>query len=139
MKIIHIISSLKEVSGPTQSVRNLCREQYKTNPKNIKLVSVDFQQKYKKLPFSKLFPLGLGPKKLGRSPKLFKWLRSKAIRSNQLIFHNHSMWHVLTLYASWVKKYPNIKIIQSTRNALAKISLNSGSRIKPINHRIIGL
>ncbi len=132
MKIIHIISSLKEVSGPTQSVRNLCQEQYKKNPKNIKLVSVDFQQKYKKLPFSRLFPLGIGPKKLGRSPKLFKWLRSMTIQNNQLIFHNHSMWHMLSLYASWVKKYPHIKIIQSTRNALAKISLNSGSRIKPI-------
>lgn len=132
MKIIHIISSLKEVSGPTQSVRNLCYEQYKKNSKNIKLVSVDFKQEYKKLPFSKLFPLGFGPKKLGRSPKLYKWLRSNAVKNNQLIFHNHSMWHMLSLYASWVKKYPSIKIIQSTRNALAKISLNSGSKIKPI-------
>ena len=132
MKIIHIISSLKEVSGPTQSVRNLCNEQYKKNPKNIKLVSVDFHQKYKKLPFSRLFPLGLGPKKLGRSPKLLKWLRFKAIQRNKLILHNHSMWHMLSLYASWVKKHPNTKIIQSTRNALAEISLNSGSKLKPI-------
>ena len=48
-----------------------------------------------------------------------------------MILHNHSMWHMLSIRIMG-KKHPNTKIIQSTRNALAEISLNSGSKLKPI-------
>tara|TARA_B100000989_G_C19515802_1_gene461553 strand:+ start:85 stop:1227 length:1143 start_codon:yes stop_codon:yes gene_type:complete len=134
MRIIHIISSLKEVSGPTQSVTNLCNEQIKKN-KDVTLVSCDFKNVLNPPHFSKTFPLGVGPKKLGRSPSLFRWLKSQCQENEKIILHNHSMWHILSLYGSWIKKNSNFKLIQSPRNALANYSLNSGSILKPLYWR----
>ena len=136
MRIIHIISSLKEVSGPTQSVTNLCNEQIKKN-QNVTLVSADFKNATNPPNFSKTFALGVGPKKLGRSPSLFRWLKSQCQENENIILHNHSMWHILALYGSWVKKSSNVKLIQSPRNALADYSLKSGSRLKPLYWKLL--
>ena len=136
MRIIHIISSLKEVSGPTQSVTNLCNEQIKRN-QNVTLVSGDFKNASSPPHFSKTFALGVGPKKLGRSPSLFRWLKSQCQENEKIILHNHSMWHILALYGSWVKKSSNVKLIQSPRNALADYSLKSGSRLKPLYWKML--
>ena len=136
MRIIHIISSLKEVSGPTQSVTNLCNEQIKKN-QDVTLVSGDFKNASNPPHFSKTFALGVGPKKLGRSPSLFRWLKSQCQENENIILHNHSMWHILALYGSWVKKSYNVKLIQSPRNALADYSLKSGSRLKPLYWKML--
>lgn len=136
MRIIHIISSLKEVSGPTHSLTNLCKEQIKRN-QDVTLVAGDFKNASNPPSFSKTFPLGLGPKKLGRSPSLFRWLKSQCLKDEKIILHNHSMWHILALYGSWVKESSNLKLIQSTRNALADYSLKSGSMFKPLYWKML--
>ena len=132
MKVIHVIPSTRiDASGPTHSVTSLVRALAKTQ-NDISLASVDIKDnEISKNPesFEKIFPLGFGPKKLGRSPALYNWLKKEAF-DNNTIFHNHGMWQLNALYCSRVLSESKAKYIQSPRNALSPYYLNEISLSK---------
>jgi glycosyltransferase involved in cell wall biosynthesis len=140
MKIIHIVPSVNiEASGPSHSVQGLCSAQLELK-NEVSIAALDWQPEDSEgylnpQSFVQVFPLGFGPKRLGRSPRMFDWLKRQLAESSMketTILHNHGMWYVMALYFAWLKKSKQVKFIQSPRNALSTFSLQTGSRLKPI-------
>jgi glycosyltransferase involved in cell wall biosynthesis len=137
MKIIHIVPSIGiEASGPSQSVKGLCQSLFNLD-EDVILASMDYpdaspSESISDLKFGIVFPMGLGPLRMGRSPALFEWLNKEVCDGERILCHNHGMWQLMCLYGSRVSKASNVTLIQSPRNALSEYSLRSGSRLKPL-------
>ena len=144
MKIIHVIPNLEnEASGPSYSVPRLCDElrslgedislgAFRTRDDiSIANTSLDFINRT----YVREFPLGIGGRKLGRSPLLYRWLIN-SVGDETVVFHNHGMWNLMALYVSRLKNKGKTFIVQSPRNALSPIALKLGSRLKPIFWRL---
>ena len=75
MRVIHVAPAItEEASGPSYSVVRLCKSLI-TEGEATTLAAMDWAPMDSLLAFLKLFPLGLGPRKLGRSPAMYRWLR----------------------------------------------------------------
>ena len=109
MKIIHIVPSIGiEASGPSQSVKGLCRSLFNLN-EDLILASMDHphatpSESVSDLEFGIEFPMGLGPLRMGRSPALFEWLNKEVCDGERVLCHSHGMWQLMCLYGSRVSK-----------------------------------
>lgn len=137
MQIIHIIPSLnEEASGPTYSVSRLS-ESLSNRGYGIKVGCVDFGGKRIQSPIVSQFPIGCGPKKLGRSPSLYNWLNKRCREEYIDIIHNHGLWQINSLYPAWISRKYQIPLVQSPRGAFSEWAMNWGSRIKPMFWKLL--
>jgi len=137
MKIIQIVPSIAdEASGPSYLVSRLCRSLLDQGIE-VTLAVLDWAPMKSQPEFLKIFPLGIGPQRLGRSPMMSKWLRERCAAGDISILHNHGMWYMMSLYAAWATRSASVRFVQSTHNTLSDYSLRSGSRLKPLFWRIL--
>ena len=129
--IIVTVHSIKdEASGVSQSVVGLYEEIYKQNH-NLLLLNCDYAGD--KAPcFSKSFPSNKYPKKLGRSPEMYNWMKQQASKGEIQIIHNHGLWMMSNVYSGWIAKKYNIPLITSPHGMLSSIAMNHGSKIKKL-------
>jgi glycosyltransferase involved in cell wall biosynthesis len=85
-----------------------------------------------KMNFLKVFPSGLGPQRLGRSPLMRAWLESEGRNGMLRLIHNHSIWMMPNVYPGWVAKKYKVPYVVSPRGAFSEWAMASGSRIKRI-------
>jgi glycosyltransferase involved in cell wall biosynthesis len=83
------------------------------------------------------FPIGFGPKKLGRSPKLRKWLKNEGKTNTNLIIHSHGLWLMANIYPSAITNMYNIPLIVSPRGSLTKYAMSIGSKFKLLYWRFV--
>lgn len=127
MKVVQVIPDINsEAAGPTYSVLRLCHEMYA----EIKSLELALVQADSRDPFVRSFSLGLGPKKLKRSPEMYRWLKMKVQKGEIDILHNHSLWMMPNVYSGWAIKGKPIQYIVSPRGTLSEWAMNSGSRFK---------
>jgi glycosyltransferase involved in cell wall biosynthesis len=130
-KIIHTLPSIKnEASGPTYSVVRLCGclLQQGSQVELLTLKSEDSQN----LNYNKQFENGFGPKRLGDSPEMKRYLASQA-RLNQIeLLHNHSLWMMPNVYPGFVARKHKIPYVVSPRGCFTEYAMSIGSRIKKI-------
>src|SRR3954466_5577606 len=80
MRVIHVVPAVaEEASGPTYSVLRLCDSLIETG-EDLTLAALDWSGEAPQFPYLKVFPLGLGPRRLGRSPSMDGWLRTRVLR-----------------------------------------------------------
>ena len=65
------------------------------------------------------FPPGWGPRRLGRSPELKRWLREAASSGNFGIIHSHGLWRMPNVYAAWAAQKGSCSLVVSPHGALA--------------------
>lgn len=82
--------------------------------------------------FLKSFPLGVGPRRMGRSPQMRKWLYSQAQSANVDIFHNHSLWMMPNVYPGQVARRFQIPFVVSPRGCFTEYALSIGSPVKRV-------
>jgi glycosyltransferase involved in cell wall biosynthesis len=82
--------------------------------------------------FVKTFALGVGPPRLGCSPKMREWLKAQAIDAQVDIIHNHSSWMMPNVYPGKICKTNNIPLIFSPRGTLSSWAMKSGSLVKKV-------
>lgn len=80
--------------------------------------------------FMKAFPLGGGPRRLGRSPEMRRWLTEQATSHAADIVHNHGLWMMPNVYAGAVARKYNLPLVISPRGMLSERAMQSGSVIK---------
>jgi len=80
--------------------------------------------------FSQVFPLGLGPRRLGRSPAMQRWLAEMAEAGSINLIHNHSLWMMPNVYAGQVALRESIPLVVSPRGTLSHWAMQSGSVVK---------
>ena len=127
---INIIPALsKEASGPSYSVVKHC-ESVLDSEINIGLYAMDWEILDNRPSFLTTFPVGLGPKRMGRSPKMFDSLKLQAEDGNLDILHNHGMWQMNSLYAGLISAKYRIPYIVSPRGTFSQWAFKNGSMLK---------
>ncbi len=128
--ICHVVPSIsEEASGPSYSVRRLCRE---LNQENCSTILATLNWSYLKDPpyFLKTFDMGAGPRRLGRSPTMHQWLDNEARNKKISLLHAHSLFMMPNIYPSWVARNHNVPLVISPRGAMSQWALTHGSIAK---------
>ncbi|MDP1614646.1 MAG: glycosyltransferase, partial [Methylococcales bacterium] len=132
MQIIHIVPAISdEASGPSYSVVRLC-ESLVEEGNTITLAALDWTQMATPPAFLNRFPLGKGPRKLGRSPAMYSWLSGQAESHSVSLIHNHSLWMMPNVYSGQVAKRNSIPLVVSPRGTLSEWAMQSGSIVKKV-------
>lgn len=98
MRVIHVVPAItEEAAGPSYSVPRLCESLIGTGV-DVQLAALDWAAMPVSLPYLKTFPLGLGPRRLGVSPKMRRWLKQEVTSGRVEIIHNHSLWMMTNVY-----------------------------------------
>lgn len=127
---IHTISTIgEESSGPSYSVPRLCKSLI-CHDINVALATIDWLPLVNPPEFLRTFSLGVGPKRVGRSPEMYRWLKSKVRTREVDIIHGHEMWQMNALYPGWVTKGQKAKLVFSPRGTLSSWAMNQGSSLK---------
>ena len=132
MRLIHIVPSIsEEASGPSYSVVRLC-ESVIAQGQDVTLAALDWAPLPSPPNFLKTFSLGLGPRRLGRSPEMYRWLLQKATAQQIDVMHNHGMWQLNSVYPGWVARRTKVELVISPRGAFSEWAMNHGSRLKKL-------
>lgn len=129
---VHIIPAIiQDAGGPSYSVVRLC-ESLMVQGDDITLAALDWSPLNSPPQFLNLFPLGLGPKRLGRSPEMYKWLQDQAKSERQKVFHSHSLWMMPNVYPGLIKRGNNSSLVISPRGTLSDFALRMNAWQKSI-------
>lgn len=132
MKIIHTLPAIsEEASGPSYSVPRLC-ESLIDQGLDVNLAVLDWAPISSPPLFLKTFTLGFGPRRLGRSPAMKRWLFEETRSNNIDLIHNHSLWMMPNVYPGLVARTYNVPYMVSPRDTLSAWSMRSGSKVKPL-------
>lgn len=130
MRAIHTVASITyEAGGLSYSVVRLCESLIKQG--HDMTLSVLNDPPRPSFPhFVRAFSLGIGPRKLGRSPAMFQWLAQETRSHNVDILHNHSLWMMPNVYPGTIARRYRIPLIVSPRGTLSPWAMASGSFVK---------
>lgn len=130
MRVIHIVPSIAdEASGPSYSVVRLC-ESLRAEGHGVQLAALDWAPMSSPPSFLKTFSLGLGPRRLGRSPEMRRWLLANAESRSVDLIHNHSLWMMPNVYPGQVAARYGVPLMISPRGTLSEWAMQSGSTVK---------
>ncbi len=130
MRIIHSIPTLhNEAAGPSYSVVRLCDAELHIGA-DVTLATLDSARVMSPPSFVKTFTFGIGPRRLGASPEMRRWLFDQASGGNVDIIHNHSLWMMPNVYPGIVSKATGVPLIVAPRGTLSQWAMKSGSLVK---------
>lgn len=99
MKILQVVPTIsQEADGVADVVRNLSKTMFASG-ENIRIASLVWDTIKSRPDYLTTFPLGLGPRNLGCSPKMHRWLKAEAMLGEVDIIHNHGLWMMPNVYA----------------------------------------
>lgn len=130
MKMIHVIPAVAaESSGPTYSVTRLC-ESLRAQGAEVTLAALDLAPPARPRAYLRTFALGWGPRALGSSPAMHRWLRERVASGGVDVVHNHGMWQFNALYPGWSTRRGRARLVVSPRGAFSAWAMRSGSAAK---------
>lgn len=132
-QIIHVVPAVsEEASGPSYSVVRLCESLIDKNVP-VAMATLDWSPEGMTLPFARKFPIGLGPKRLGRSPLMKRWLIERVDSGQTSVIHSHSLWMMPNVYpALAARRRYGCALIVAPRGTLSP----QARSINPISKRI---
>lgn len=123
VRTTHVVPAVaNEASGPSYSVPRLCESLIDLGIAT-RLVSLDWSKDKRELAYGLTFPMGIGPRALGRSPAMLKWLNAESSAGRVDIIHNHSLWMMPNVYAGLACKDSQTQLVVSPRGTMSKWSL----------------
>ena len=132
MRVIHVVPAVtEEASGPSYSVVRLCESLIEFG-EDLTLAALDWSPLPSMPGFMKAFPLGVGPRRLGRSPEMSRWLMAETTEGKVDVVHSHGMWQMSAVYPWWAVRGRETKLVVSPRGAFSAWAMNHGSRFKKI-------
>lgn len=130
MHSIHVVPTIdNEASGPSYCVTRLCQSLLAAGHPT-KLGVLEPLPPGSGYGFATAFPYGVGPRRLGRSPKLRGWLRAEARRGDARILHNHSLWMETNVYAAAAARGTACRLVVSPHGTFASQALHRSSLVK---------
>ena len=98
MRLVHVIPAItEEASGPSYTVPRLCDE-LANHGNDVTLAALDWAPLRHPPDRLLTFPLGVGPRRLGSSPAMRRWLNQAVEKKTVDVIHNHGMWQMNALY-----------------------------------------
>lgn len=130
LRVINVIPSLADVSsGPSYSVLRLC-ESLREAGIELTVAALDSPSHREMPAWVRRFPRSLGPRRLGRSVSMARWLDAEAAAGNVDLIHNHSLWMMPNIYAGQVACRRRVPYVVSPRGTLSSAAFRSGSAAK---------
>lgn len=129
MNLIHVVPAIsEEADGVANVVRNLCELEDATNER-VRLAALEWSQTLFNPNYLTSFPLGFGPRNLGISPKMRRWLEAEVTSGKVDLIHNHGLWMMPNVYAGKACLNSSCRLMVSPHGAMSSSAL-SISRIK---------
>ncbi|GIW56235.1 MAG: hypothetical protein KatS3mg082_2639 [Nitrospiraceae bacterium] len=117
--IVHTLAAIGiEASGPCYSVPRLCDALVEAGVE-VSLAVLDWVPGAAAPGYVKRFPLGWGPRRLGRSPAMARWLVEQVRDGCVEVVHNHGLWMMPNVYPGWARKVADIRPVVSPRGTLS--------------------
>jgi len=130
--MIHVVSAItEEASGPSYSVVRLCESLIGTGT-DVRLAALDWASMPVNLPYLRTFPLGLGPRRLGVSPRMRHWLDTEAASGLVDLIHSHSLWMMPNVYPGRACRHGRCRLVVSPRGTLSAWALGRSALQKKI-------
>src|SRR5437867_5458823 len=130
MRVIHVVPAItEEASGPSNSVPRLCESLIGTGV-DVQLAALDWSSVPVSLPYLKVFPLGLGPRRLGVSPSMRSWLEAEADSGRVDLIHNHSLWMMPNIYSGRACRAGRCRLVVSPHGTLSAWALGLNALTK---------
>lgn len=119
MRVIHVVPAISdEASGPSYCVPRLC-DSIIASGTDVSLVALDWAPLPNPPSYLKRFPLGFGPRKLGRSPQMRAWLENEAATGQVDILHNNSLWMMPNVYPGWACMKSRARLVVSPHGTVS--------------------
>ena len=129
---LHVVPEIStQASGPSYSVVRLC-ESLLSQGHKVTLDVLDWAPIASPPSFVKTFPLGFGPRRLGRSPSMLHSLNSEVNTGTFDLIHNHGLWVMPNVYSCWVSRRFDMPLVVSPRGTLSEWAFLSGSIVKKV-------
>lgn len=130
--MIHVVPAITErASGPSYSVPRLCESIIGTGV-DVQLAALAWSTVPVSLPYLTTFPLGFGPRRLGVSPKMRRWLEAEAASGRTALIHNHSLWMMPNVYSGDACRKGHCRLVVSPRGTLSAWALGRSNFSKTI-------
>ena len=137
MRVIHVVPAItEEASGPSYSVVRLCESLIETGM-DVQLAALEWSSAPVSLPYLKTFPLGIGPRRLGVSPSMRKWLEAETDSGRVDLIHNHSLWMMPNVYSGRACRKGRCRLVVSPRGTLSAWALGRSALQKRIFWRLL--
>lgn len=120
---IHVVPTIdNEASGPSYCVTRLCAG-LAAHGEAVELAVLEPLPSGSDLAFARPFPYGTGPRKLGISPAMKRWLRREVAGGTVDIVHNHSLWMETNCYAAAAARGTPARLVVTPHGTLASHAL----------------
>jgi glycosyltransferase involved in cell wall biosynthesis len=135
MRVIHVVSEISaEAAGVSYAVPRLCDSLIGAGT-DVKLATLGCAPMRTRLPYLKTFPRGIGPHRLGVSPKMQSWLVKEAVSGCVDIIHNHGLWMMPNVYPGLACRRGHRILVISPHGMLSRWALgNSAGRKRVFWH-----
>lgn len=137
MKLIHVVPAIsQEADGITHVVRNLC-ESLIASKIDVRLATLDWSPMSVYPDYLTRFPLGFGPRKLGNSPQMWRWLQTEVTSGAVDIIHNHGMWMMPNVYAGKACLNSNCRLMYSPHGSMSSWAFGINPLMKGVFWKIL--
>lgn len=137
MKVIHVVPSIsQEADGVADVVRNVCKSMAASS-EDVRLTALEWAPISAPPNYLRTFPLGLGPRNLGRSPKMQRWLQTEVKSGAVDIIHNHGLWMMPNVYAGNACLKSNCRLMVSPHGAMSSWALGRSAVMKTIFWKLL--
>lgn len=126
----------QEADGVADVVRNLCRTMTSSG-QDIRLAALEWAQIETPPNYLTTFSLGLGPRNLGRSPKMKRWLISEVNAGSVDIIHNHGLWMMPNVYSGNACSKSKCLLMVSPHGAMSSWALGRSAIVKTIFWKLL--
>ena len=121
--ILHTLPAIGiEHSGPCYSVPALCEALIGCGVETT-LAVLDWVPGIETPAYVKRFPFGFGPRKLGRSPAMARWLVDEVRSGRVEVIHNHGLWMMPNVYPGWARGAGAVLLVVSPRGTVSEWAL----------------
>jgi len=132
VRTVHVVPNIAdEASGHAVSVVRLCQALADAG-EAVRLAVLDLGPSPSKLAFVEAFPLGRGPRRLGFSPAMRRWLCAAARSGEADLIHSHSLWMMPTVYPGWAARAGKRHLVVSPRGTLSAQALRVSAHVKRV-------
>ena len=123
MRVIHVVPSVsQEASGTSYAVTRLCETLIEGGTEaGVATLSAAEQQEAR--PYLMTFPTGVGPRRLGVSPGLRRWLADGTASRRFDIVHNHGLWMMPNVYPGLACRQTRCRLLVSPHGTLSRWAL----------------
>ncbi len=132
MKVICVVPTIsEEADGVADVVRNLCNSMIASSV-DVRLAALEWSRLPSQPKYLTSFPLGRGPRRLGLSPQMRRWLLAEVKSGKVDIIHNHGLWMMPNVYAGNACSKSNCQLLVSPHGALSSWALARSALVKNV-------